>query len=104
MYSLERDPCLADMAFYAAQSMHSLQGVEFDESCRDASLVDQVVFKVIKIGLPLGGKRCWTRAGISFEDDLQIVPFRRSFVSGERGRMLGSQRISDWQRGQVVSG
>ncbi|KAI2495591.1 hypothetical protein MHU86_18950 [Fragilaria crotonensis] len=54
MYSLERDPSLADMAFYAAQSMYKLQGLEFDESCRDASLVDQVVFKVIKIGLPLG--------------------------------------------------
>lgn len=66
MYSLERDPCVAAMAFYAAQSIHKLQGVEFDENCRDVALVDQVVFKVIKIGLPLGGKRCVMTVGKPF--------------------------------------
>ncbi|KAI2494559.1 hypothetical protein MHU86_19974 [Fragilaria crotonensis] len=54
MNSLERVPCLAEMALNAAQSMQKLHSVEFEESYRDASLVDEVVIKVVKIGLPLG--------------------------------------------------
>lgn len=69
MNSLERVPCLAEMALNAAQSMQKLHSVEFEESYRDASLVDQVVIKVVKIGLPLGGKLCWTTVKHLFEYD-----------------------------------
>ena len=94
MYSLERDPGLADLAFYAAQSIHELRGLEFDESCRGESLVTQVEFKVIKIGLPLGGKRCRTLRGDSVIVILTkqlCISFRHSAVPGERWWMLGSQ-------------
>jgi hypothetical protein len=53
--SLERDPRLADLAIHAARSVHSLQGLKFNENDHNTELVTQVEFKVIKIGLPLGG-------------------------------------------------
>ena len=52
---LERDPRLADLAIHAARSVHSLQGLKFNENDHNTELVTQVEFKVIKIGLPLGG-------------------------------------------------
>ena len=73
MYSLERDPGLADLAFYTAKSIHELRGLKFDESSRGESLVAHVEFKVIKIALPLGGKRHWSISCTSLYDIANLV-------------------------------